>query len=237
MTGYAFQRTFWKRRRRSMSAVVKPAQQLAFLSAPPSTDGRRADLALYRFSVEQYEKLLDGGVLTNADRVELIEGIVVQKMTQHPPHAAAIDYAVDALRPLLPEGWRLREQKPIKLSDSEPEPDLVVLRGPLRLYERRHPRPADIAVVIEVADTSLEVDRQDKGRVYARARIPVYWIINLQERQVEVYTEPKSGKAPAYRRRTDYGLDAKVPLSIEDSEIAEIAVRGLLPSSEATEST
>jgi Uma2 family endonuclease len=220
-----------------MSAVVKPAQQLAFLSAPPSTDERRVDLALYRFTVEQYEKLLHAGVLTSADRVELIEGIVVQKMTQHPPHAAAIDYAVDALRPLLPDGWRLREQKPIKLSDSEPEPDLVVLRGPLRLYERRHPRPADIAVVIEVADTSLEVDRQEKGRVYARVRIPVYWIINLQERQVEVYTDPKSGKAPAYRRRANYGIDAKVPLTIKGAKGGEVAVGVLLPSIEATEST
>jgi Uma2 family endonuclease len=158
-------------------------------------------------------------------------------MTQHPPHAAAIDYALDALRPLLPEGWRLREQKPIKLSDSEPEPDLVVLRGPLRLYERHHPRPADIAVVIEVADTTLEGDRHDKGRVYARARIPVYWIINLPDRQVEVYTEPRSGRSPAYRRRADYGIDAKVSLVIEEGEVGEVTVKVLLPSNASTEST
>jgi Uma2 family endonuclease len=213
-----------------MSAIVKPMQQFS----PPVADAPGSPLGLlplYRFSVEQYEKMLETGVFSSADRVELIEGIVVQKMTQHPPHAVAIDYTMDALRPLLPEGWRLREQKPIKLSDSEPEPDLVIVQGPLRRYESRHPRPADIAVVIEVADTTLEGDHRDKGRMYARARIPVYWIINLNDRQVEVYNEPKGGKSPAYRRHSEFGMDAKVPLLIEGNEIGKVPVHDLLPSS------
>ena len=216
-----------------MSLAVTTVRQLGRPRLPPPGHERPAELVplVFRFSVEQYEKMLETGILTSEDRVELIEGIVVQKMTQLPPHAAAIDFALDALRPLLPEGWRLREQKPIKLSDSEPEPDLVVLRGPLRLYERRHPRPADIAVVVEVADTMLEGDRRDKGRVYARARISVYWIINLPGRQVEVYTEPRSGRSPAYRRRTDYGIDTKVPLAIDGDKVGEVAVKDLLPSS------
>jgi Uma2 family endonuclease len=174
--------------------------------------------------------MIDLGVLTSDDRVELIEGIVVQKMTQHPPHAVAIDYTLDALRPLLPEGWRLRQQKPIKLSDSEPEPDLVVVRGPLQRYERRHPGPRDIALLIEVADTTLEGDRQDKGRIYARARIAVYWIVNLSDRRVEVYTEPKGGKEPAYRQRNDYPLGASVPLPIDGNEVGKVSVDELLPS-------
>jgi hypothetical protein len=215
-----------------MPLAATPVQQLARprLSAPSHEWPAESAPLCFRFSVEQYEKMLETGILTSEDRVELIEGLVVQKITQLPPHAAAIDYALDALRPLLPEGWRLREQKPIKLSDSEPEPDLVVLRGPLRLYEKRHPRPADIAVVIEVADTTLEGDRRDKGRVYARARLAVYWIINLPDRQVEVYTEPRSGRSPGYRRRTDYGIDTKAPLTIEGDEVGEVAVEGLLPS-------
>lgn len=215
-----------------MSAVVK--------SMPPTAPAVPARLPqkpitylfypLYRFRVEQYEKMIEAGVLTSEDRVELIEGIVIQKMTQHPPHAVAIDYALDVLRPLLPDGWRLREQKSIQLSDSAPEPDLVVVRGPLQRYETRHPRPADIAVVIEVADTTLEGDRQAKGRMYARARIAVYWIVNLVERQLEVYTEPKGGKSPAYRRRTDYRHDAKAPLVIAGSEVGRVPVDDLLPS-------
>jgi Uma2 family endonuclease len=216
-----------------MSLAATTVQQLAGPRLPPLGHERPAEIAplFFRFSIEQYEKMLETGILTSEDRVELIEGLVVQKMTQLPPHAAAIDYALDALRSLLPEGWRLREQKPIKLSDSEPEPDLVIVRGPLRLYEKRHPRPADIAVVIEVADTTLEGDRRDKGRVYARARLAVYWIINLPDRQVEVYTEPRSGRSPGYRRRTDYGIDTKVPFVIAGDEVGEVAVKGLLPSS------
>lgn len=194
---------------------------------PPFSD---SSYQLYRFSVDQYEKMIEMGLLTSGDRVELIEGIVVQKMTQHPPHAVAIDYTQDALRSLLPEGWRLREQKPIKLSDGEPEPDLVIVRGPLQPYEKQHPGPRDIALLIEVADASLEADRRDKGRTYARARIPVYWIINSIDRQVEVYTEPKGGKTPAYRDRTDHAFNAKVPLRIGQSEVGQVTVRDLLPS-------
>jgi Uma2 family endonuclease len=210
-----------------MSAIVKSVPQVGTPVQKTETTWCRP---LYRFSVDQYEKMIDAGVLTSGDRVELIEGIVVQKMTQHPPHAVAIDYCRDALVSLLPDDWRLREQKPIKLSDSEPEPDLVIVRAPLRLYERRHPRPADIAVVSEVADTTLETDRRDKGRMYARARIPVYWIINLNDRCVEVYTEPRGGKSPVYRRRNDYDSDSQAALVIQDDEVGEISVSDLLPS-------
>jgi hypothetical protein len=214
-----------------MSVAAKRIEEFARLPRAHPVDGPAVLVPpLYRFSVGQYERMIETGVLTSDDRVELIEGIVVRKMTQNPPHAAAIDYTVDALRPLLPDPWRLREQKPIKLSNSEPEPDLVILRGPLRLYERRHPRPADIALVIEVADTTVETDRSEKGRTYARARLPVYWIINLVDRRVEVYTEPKGGKTPAYRRRADYGVDDKVPLTIAGNEVGQIPVSGLLPS-------
>jgi Uma2 family endonuclease len=218
-----------------MSAIVKSMPQLTRPASARLQKKSQADsfYPLHRFSVDQYEKMIEAGILTSEDRVELIEGIVIQKMTQHPPHAVAIDYALDALRPLLSNGWRLREQKPIKLSNSEPEPDLVVVRGPLQRYERRHPGPRDIALLIEVADTSLEADRQDKGLTYARARIPIYWIINLIDRQVEVYTEPKCGKAPAYRHRRDYALNAKVSLLIEGNEVGQVSVSELLPSAAA----
>jgi Uma2 family endonuclease len=215
-----------------MAALVNTLRQMDPSVANRSRGKPAAEsfFSPYRFRVDQYEKMTESGVLTSADRVELIEGIVVQKMTQYPPHAVAIDYTLDALRLLLPEGWRLREQKPIQLSDSKPEPDLVVVRSPLQRYERRHPGPRDIALLIEIADTTLEGDRQDKGRIYARARIAVYWIVNLNERQVEIYTEPKGGKEPAYRRRSDYGSDAILPLVIEGAEVGQVAVSDLLPS-------
>jgi Uma2 family endonuclease len=123
----------------------------------------------HRFTAEQYELMGDAGILKTGDRVEFLEGWVVDKMTQYPPHASAIDFVQDALRELLPAAWRLRDQKPIRTSDSLPEPDVVVVRGPKERYTQRHPEPADIALVIEVADSSLDDDRARKGRIYASA--------------------------------------------------------------------
>jgi Uma2 family endonuclease len=172
--------------------------------------------------------MIETGVLGADDRVELLEGWIVEKMTQNPPHAAALDCAQELLRAVLPPEWYLREQKPIVTSDSQPEPDLAVVRGPASRYRQRHPRPRDVVLVIEVADASLDDDRAYKGRLYALARIATYWIINLVEDQVEVYSQPKAGKTPGYRQRVDYGLDQSVPLTIGEKEVGSIAVRGLL---------
>jgi hypothetical protein len=184
---------------------------------------------LYRFTIEQYQRMAAAGILTMGDHVEFLEGWIVQKMTQYPPHATAIDAVQDALRPLLPPGWRLREQKPISTSESEPEPGVIVVRGPLRRYAQRHPEPADIALVIEVADTTVDEDRSRKGRIYARAHIPIYWIINLADARVEVYTQPKAGRKLAYRERRDYGIEELVPCNVAGKELGSVAVRDLLP--------
>jgi Uma2 family endonuclease len=183
----------------------------------------------HRFTIEQYERLTELGVLKTADRVELLEGWIVDKMTQYPPHATSIELVQEALRPLLPAAWVLRDQKPVHTSDSRPEPDVAVVRGPTRKYSKRHPVAADIALVIEVADTTLETDREWKGAIYARARLAVYWIVNLLERKVEVYTEPRAGRAASFRRRIDYGPDDKVPVVIGGRELGRLEVRDLLP--------
>jgi hypothetical protein len=185
---------------------------------------------LYRLSVDQYEKMVEAGVFRSGQRIELIEGFLVEKMTHNPPHAATIDCLQERLRPLLPDAWRAREQKPIRLSDSEPEPDLTIVQGPLSRYAQRHPRPADIALVVEVADSTLGEDREDKGRMYARAHLSIYWIINLRDAQIEVYTQPKAGKSPGYRDCQIYGVKDSVPLVIAGQEVARIPVRELLPS-------
>jgi Uma2 family endonuclease len=184
---------------------------------------------VHRFTIEQYERMGEAGILTPDDRVELLEGWIVDKMTQHPPHAAAIDFVQDALRAVLPAEWRLRDQKPVRINDSLPEPDVAVVRGPRERYARRHPVPADVALVIEVADTTLDEDRHRKGSIYARARIPVYWIVNLPGAVLEVYSQPRAGKTPAYRQRQDYGRDEAVPVVLAARQVAHVAVRELLP--------
>jgi hypothetical protein len=184
---------------------------------------------VYRFTVGQYHHLIKAGVLGEDDRVELIEGMLTAKLTHNPPHDCAVSLAQAELLSRLPRGWILRVQSAITLSDSEPEPDLVIARGPTRRYARSHPKPRDIALAVEVADATLEADRTDKLRVYARARIAVYWILNLIDEAVEVYSEPRGGKAPVYGRREDHAKKDSVPLTLAGRALGSIRVRDLLP--------
>jgi hypothetical protein len=172
--------------------------------------------------------MIQAGVLSEDDPVELLEGWIVPKMPRHPLHDATIDRAQETLRGKLPPNWRVRVQSAITTETSEPEPDISLVPGPAERYRLHHPRPEEVAAAIEVADTSLAHDRDIKGRLYARARIPIYWIINLADQRVEVYTEPTGpDAAPCYQRREDYGLDAAVPLILAGQPIGEVAVREL----------
>jgi Uma2 family endonuclease len=184
---------------------------------------------LYRLTVEQYHRMIDAGVLKVGAKVELIEGLLVQKMTRNPPHDAALSRINRLLARLLPDEWLLRVQSAITLPRSEPEPDFAIARGPDDRYTRRHPGPRDIALLIEVADSSLHEDRTTKVTLFADARIPEYWIINVVDNQVEVYTDPRSGRAPTYRQRHDYGADDELALVLTGQEIARLRVRDLLP--------
>ncbi len=181
-----------------------------------------------QISVAEYARMIETGILTKNDRVELLEGRIVPKTACSPPHAVAISLVQAELR-RLPQDWVFRIRSSITTADSQPEPDVAVVRGPGQRYCRAHPGPRDIALLVEVADVPLVQEREDRARIYARARVPVYWIVNLPSAQVEVYTQPRGGKAPAYRQRQDYGIAGAVPLVIEETQVAEIAVRDILP--------
>jgi Uma2 family endonuclease len=183
----------------------------------------------YRFTVGQYHRMIEQEILSENDRVELLEGRIVPKMPHNPPHDGTITRVQRRLARLLSEDWFIRVQCAITTKDSEPEPDLAIVKGPDDVYFTRHPVSRDIAFLIEVADSTLESDRSLKGLLYARARIPIYWIINLNDRLIEVYTDPKGGKSAAYRRRVDYRIDAKVSLVVNGRQLGEIPVRELLP--------
>jgi Uma2 family endonuclease len=169
------------------------------------------------------------GILEEHDRVQLLEGWIVEKMTHNPPHDTAVDLAHAVISVVLPDGWRVRVQSAITTRDSEPEPDIAVVRGLARRYARAHPGPRDIGMLVEVADASLQDDRTVQARIYARARLPVYWSINLIDRCVEVYSKPKGGRAPCYGTRQDYFPSDSIPLILEGKEVALIAVDDLLP--------
>jgi Uma2 family endonuclease len=184
----------------------------------------------WEFTVEQYEERILAGILTEDDPLELLDGWLVPKMPERPPHVLATELVRDALGKTLREGWHVNSQQPIRLSTSEPEPDAVVVRGNRRDYRDRLPGPEDVALVVEVAETSLEQDRTFKKAIYARAEIPVYWIIDLVERQVEVFHSPNAaGATIEYATHRVYGPDDELPLVVAGDELGRIAVRELLP--------
>jgi Uma2 family endonuclease len=189
---------------------------------------------IHRFTVDEYHQMIQKGILQEDTLVELLDGWIVPKMPRNPPRDLTIDLAQDVIRSVLPAGWRLRIQSAITIDSSEPEPDLAIVRGPAERYLSNHPKPQDIAIVIEVADSSLAHDREEKGKLYAQARIPIYWIINLVNRQVEVYSRPSGpDPSPGYRRREDYLINDSVPLVLAEKEVVQVAVKSLLPATSA----
>jgi Uma2 family endonuclease len=184
---------------------------------------------LHQFSVDEYHQMIRTGILDETDRVELLEGYVVDKMPHNPPHDGTIQLVQERLASRIPAGWCIRIQSAVTLSDSEPEPDLVVARGTSRTYLVHHPGPADVALVVEVADSSLSRDR-DKARIYARADMALYWIINLLDRQVAEYAQPSGPTAlPAYALPTTYRGGDKIRLVLDGITLGDLAVADLLP--------
>jgi Uma2 family endonuclease len=175
-----------------------------------------------KFSVEEYCRLAEAGVLPEDDRLELLEGWITPMMTRGPRHDTIVTLLQYKILDLLPEGWTVRGQSAVTTSDSVPEPDIAVVRGTLRDYLDHHPRLGDTACAIEVADSSLKRDRE-KARIYARAAIPVYWIVNLVDDRVEVHTDPATDKGE-YKRTATYEKGSSVPLDIAGDAIAMVPV-------------
>lgn len=183
-----------------------------------------------KFTVDEYHRMIDTGILDERDHVELLDGYVVLKMPRNPPHCGTIDLIEDWLTRALPAGWRTRTQRAVTFSGGQPEPDFAVVRGDRRTYLSRRPGPADVGLIIEVADSSLDRDRNEKSRIYAAAGIPAYWIVNLIDRRVEVRTAPgtTSGQ-PAYATQQDYAPGDCVPLVLDGVTAATVDAAELLP--------
>lgn len=185
-------------------------------------------LPIARFSVDQYHRMIESGAFTEDDRLELIEGWVVQQMAKGPGHEYAVGQGEELLRAHVPAAWHVRNQAPITLTSSEPEPDLTVVRGDRGAYRQRHPVASEVALVVEVSDTSLDIDRV-KGKTYGAAGIPEYWIVNLVDRCVEVYTRPDPASETGYARRRVFGAGAAIAVHIAGEDLGTLAVAALLP--------
>lgn len=196
-------------------------------TATPVTYG--LDASTPRFSLARYQKMIETGSLTPEDKVELLENYVVLKMPRNPRHDSTIQRMLRPLLRSLPASWDLRIQSAVALPDSQPEPDFAVVRGTAVDYEIRQPGPADTGWVIEVADSSLLRDQRDKTRIYARGGIPCYWIVNLVDRRIEVYTQPSGPTVvPAYAAFQLYQPSDAVPIILDGVAVGTIPVADLL---------
>jgi Uma2 family endonuclease len=173
--------------------------------ATATTTPQEASIALedlHRFSLVEYNRMGDLGALFPDQRVELLDGLLVKKMTKSPRHVSVTSRVIRLLSERLPAGWFPRREAPIALpggpaGDSAPEPDVAVVAGTSDDdYEQGHPGPDDVALIVEVA-TNRDMLYRDRGGLgrYAWAGLPVVWIVNLAEETVEVSTGP-SGRVP-----------------------------------------
>ncbi|MFO0803138.1 MAG: Uma2 family endonuclease [Gemmataceae bacterium] len=184
---------------------------------------------LQRISVEQYHQMIDAGVFSHGERCELIRGVILEKPVPKPPHSYTVDVLSDLLRELVGAGFVVRTQQPVTTGDSEPEPDVVLAIGSRRDYRSRHPVPDDVAILVEVADTSVRDDRTTKLTMYAEAGIGSYWIVDLTTRTVVVFTQPRGGRKPSYRKATAYQAGDQLPLVLNGKRIGFISVDDILP--------
>jgi Uma2 family endonuclease len=203
-------------------ATIAPTRPTTSSPSPPRTP------PLHRITVDEYERIIRSGALEDPTRVELIDGYMVDKMAKNPEHSFSATATHQALMDRLPAGWLARKEEPVRIpAYDEPEPDISVVRGTNPDYRHRAPGPRDVALLVEVSDTTLAQDRGVKLTAFARDGIAVYWIVNLADRQVEVYTRPV--KAGRYRSRKDYKPGQQVPLTIGGQPLPPIPVDDILP--------
>jgi Uma2 family endonuclease len=211
-------------------AILQPPSMSTPVSTAPASV--RVVDRLYRLTVEQYHAMGEAGILGSEDRVELLEGLIVTKMGKGQPHIIVTEILARLLYRIVPDGWFPSIQNPVTIAErkSEPEPDVKIVRGEILDYMNRRITPGDLVLVVEVSDSSVHDDQTTKKMLYARAGIPVYWLINLPAWRVEVYSNPTGpDPTPDYRHRSDHGLDDLVPLILDGQEVARIAVKTLIP--------
>lgn len=213
----------------SSTTQTDPAPPQAVRVARPQ-EGLRP----YRLTMEQYRHIAEAHVLGPKDRVFLLDGLLVRKMTKYPPHNVGTNNATAILGRLVPAGWHLSLGNPVELTGrpSVPEPDLAILRGVPNDYDSRLANAADVGLLIEVSESSLRLDQTKMKVAYARAGIGIYWIVNLVDGRIEIYTEPTGDvPRPDYNRIDFYGPEATVPFILDGHEVTRIAVSDFLPPS------
>ena len=161
-----------------------------------------------RWSVEEFQCAIRLGLFREDERLELLDGEIFEQMPPDPPHSSSTGFTYDALYAAFANiDAHLRSENPLVLtgSSSQPQPDVVVVRGSRHLYTSRHPAPTDVLLLIEVSDSTLSDDRNAKSVLYATAGITEYWIVNLRDRQLEVHRHHslEAGKTAYVEKREE----------------------------------
>ena len=206
-----------------MTSVAEPPPEIAV--------ARAATVAYaYPISVAQFEAMDRHDLFGPDEKLELIHGLITRKAPIKPPHATCTAKLMYLLVARCNSPWTLRCQLPVVLTaDSRPQPDFVVARGTPDDYSDAHPTPAQIALVVEVSETTLAFDLGVKLALYAAAKIPEYWVVDLTGRRLHVHTLPRGGKKPGYRRTIVLEADAEVPLNLRGEAFGSIRVQEFLP--------
>lgn len=187
---------------------------------------------LYRLNVDEFDRIIDAGIIPADRRVWLWEGQLYETTAKILPHAVSFSNILNELMRTLPPEWGLWPENPITLSeDKAPLPDVTVIRGQPNDYGRRgrRPGPEDAGMIVGVAKSSVRVDSGTKLEHYARALLPVYWLVNLNARHIVVYSHPRvdDGRGQ-YETAVVFGIEESVPLVLDGREVARIPVRDLL---------
>jgi Uma2 family endonuclease len=142
------------------------------------------------WTVEEYHRMIEAGILSEDDKVELLNGRIVQMSAQTPPHAGTTQRASDYIKERLAAQAHVRMQLPITLATSEPEPDIAVVRIDAGAYGEHHPNANEIFLLIEVSYSTLQIDIEEKALIYARANIAEYWVLDVAEREAYIFRNP-----------------------------------------------
>jgi len=183
----------------------------------------------YRFLVKQFERMIETGAIPEGDDVELIRGRLY-RMVKKEPHNFAVGRAAELLRRLLPAGFHVREEKSLRHDRRTLlEPDVVIARGGADEYRPEPPLTSEVPMIVEVCHHSRNADYRDKPRLYAEAGVPLYWIVDLHERKLTAFSEPRQTSPPSHARLAMFTEGESAPVVLDGREIGRIAVRDLLP--------
>jgi Uma2 family endonuclease len=200
-------------------------------TVPEAAVGSGCGFRPHHPTVDRYYRMIEAGVFGEDEPIFLWRGRLVEKMTTGRPHTLAVLALSERLRVLIPQGWYLEPEQPMAIpDDGMPEPDLKVVRGSMNDYPDFPPTAQDVSLIVEVADSSLAADSGEVLETYVAQAIPIYWIVNLPGRRIEVFTDPTGpAEVPSYRLCQHHAPGEEVPLILDGRKLGMIPVDDVIP--------